>query len=93
LNDIAHALHSGDYQAHRERIAEKTSDDVTPGQLKVMKDIADRIREAAMNPRPGMEDIKRAYGAVLLPLHGESSPVPIRIAMSDCVPSRRIGNS
>jgi hypothetical protein len=70
VNPIARRL-----AAIEAQLAEKTSDDVTPGQLKAMKEMADRAREAALDPHPGMKVVSRAYAATLLPMNGEQVPV------------------
>jgi hypothetical protein len=52
--------------------ADKREDD--PELRRVMKSLADQVREAALNPKPGMEDINRAYAAVFSPLYGQQRP-------------------
>lgn len=56
-------------------IAKKKSPEaLSPELARVIAEIINSVREAALNPKPGMEDVCRAYAAVLLPLHGETVP-------------------
>lgn len=48
---------------------------VSPAAIRAINKIADRIREAALNPKhPGMVDVCRAYAGVFLPIAGQSVP-------------------
>jgi hypothetical protein len=56
------------------QLAKKNAESVSPAVIRVMNELADRVREAALDPDPRMRDVARAYAGVILPMHGQRVP-------------------